>query len=242
MYRETLVSLVDVSFEYKTKRRDFKQMISLAKHETQVQSFSLHLESLELKEGDRLGVIGLNGAGKTTLLRIASRILIPTSGKVEVNGKLSTILGDGYGFEMEMSGEENVRTRLLLQGYSGEQLELMIRDVKEFADLGQAFYLPVKTYSSGMLLKLGFSATTSTRPEILVMDEIIGAGDASFVRKAQIRVDEFIRSSSALILASHNAEYLKMYCTHGMWMENGRQRSFGSINTILDEYYGSIQT
>lgn len=231
------IEFKDVEFVYPSIRRDLKQTLSRTPTDRLESSFKLVIPSLHLTEGDSLGLIGLNGAGKTTFLRLASEILIPTKGEIDVQGKISTILGDGFGFEMEMTGYENVFSRLLLQGYELSKIEEIIFEISEFAELNDAIHRPVKTYSTGMLMRLAFTTATIRFPEILIMDEVIGAGDASFVKKARERIDSFLSAAKIILLASHNAEYLKMYCRNGMWIENGIVRQTGSINEVLDSYF-----
>jgi ABC-type polysaccharide/polyol phosphate transport system ATPase subunit len=177
--------------------------------------------SLAVGAGERVGVVGLNGAGKTTLLRVIAGILPTTSGVAEVHGRIGTILGDGVGFELEQSAWDNILTRLVVMGMTPAEAKRMRPEVAEFVELGERLYEPMKHYSAGMVLRVAFAVATSAQPEILLIDEVIGAGDILFAERAQERLVNLFDRASILVLTSHNLTILTEYCSRGVWLEQG---------------------
>ena len=177
--------------------------------------------TFSIKEGDRVGLVGHNGAGKTTLLRTMAGIFEPESGVVTRTGRTSTIIELGAGMDTELSGYENILRVGMLLGSSRSEMEGLIPDIEGFTELGGFLSMPVRTYSSGMMMRLMFAIGTSIRPEILLVDEMFGTGDASFQEKAQKRMLELIDSAKIFVFASHSQELIKKYCqrvfsiTHG---------------------------
>ncbi|KQU92996.1 ABC transporter ATP-binding protein [Devosia sp. Root105] len=182
--------------------------------------------NLELKKGDRLALVGHNGAGKTTLLRTMAGIFQPTRGTVTANGKISTVFGLGAGLDVELTGYENIVRMSMLLGSSYSDAEASIASIEAFTELGGFLSMPVRTYSAGMTTRLLFAVATAVHPEILIVDEVLGAGDADFQEKAQRRMAEFIEKASIFVLASHSEALLKMFCNKFMKMEHGRQVEF----------------
>jgi ABC-type polysaccharide/polyol phosphate transport system ATPase subunit len=192
--------------------------------------------SLSLKTGDRLALVGSNGAGKTTLLRVIAGIYEPASGTVNTRGRISPMFDVNLGIDPELSGYENIRTRGLLLGLSSRSIESHIPEIAEFTELGDYLDMPVRTYSSGMMLRLGFAVATCFEPEILLMDEWILAGDAHFMAKAQKRIQGFVERASVLVLSSHNLDLCSRWCTKALWLEQGQVKAFGPIAEVLGEY------
>ncbi len=192
--------------------------------------------SLSLDSGDRLALIGANGAGKTTLLRVMAGIYEPMGGTVRVNGRISPMFDIGLGIDGDLSGYDNIRIRGLLLGLSAREIEDRLPDIAAFTELGDYLEMPVRTYSSGMMLRLTFAVATCYEPEILLMDEWILAGDAHFMTKAQARVDAFVERAHALVLASHNMDVCRKWCNKGVWLARGEVRAFGDIGTVIDDY------
>ena len=172
--------------------------------------------SLTLNPGDRVGIIGHNGARKTTLLRVFSGTYVPTSGNAEVIGEVSALTDIAMGLDPEASGHENIIMRAILLGMSYQQARALAPEVEDFSELGEYLDLPVRTYSTGMMLRLAFSVTTSIQPDILIMDEMIAAGDASFIKKATQRIHTLIAEASIFALASHSEEHLKRFCNRAI--------------------------
>lgn len=177
--------------------------------------------SLTLKDGDRLGILGHNGAGKSTLLRVLSGAYEPSSGTSEIQGTVSSLLDITMGMDPEMSGSENIVLRGALIGMTIPEARARIPEISEFAEIGDFLDLPMRTYSSGMNLRLAFAISTAIRPDILLMDELISVGDSSFALKAKERIRDLITSAGILVLASHDSKSLLEYCTRGIVMRHG---------------------
>ncbi|WP_026440116.1 ABC transporter ATP-binding protein [Acidocella facilis] len=192
--------------------------------------------SFSLKEGDRLGLVGSNGAGKTTLLRTLSGIYQPTMGSLSMEGKLVSLLDPGQGMNMELSGRENIHLRGYFLGLSKSQIRYLEQDVEEFAELGQFLDIPVRNYSSGMVVRLAFAMATAFPPEILLMDEWLLAGDAAFMTKAKARVEGMVRHADILILASHSASTLAEWTNRLIWLDNGQIRADGKPMDVFEAY------
>lgn len=196
--------------------------------------------SVSLVSGDRLALIGQNGAGKTTLLRVMAGIYEPVSGSVQINGRISPMFDLGLGIDSDLSGYDNIRIRGLLLGLSSQQIEELLPDIAEFTELGDYLDMPVRTYSSGMVLRLTFAVATCIEPEILLMDEWIVAGDAHFLTKAHARIDSFLNKASVLVLASHNLETCTTWCNKGLWLERGEVRALGPVSDVIAAYQGAV--
>ena len=192
--------------------------------------------SFTLHAGDRLGLIGLNGSGKTTLLRALSGIYQPTSGSLSIEGQLTSLLDPGQGMNMDMTGRENIRLRGYFLGLPKPEISRLEADVEDFSELGEFLDLPVRNYSSGMVVRLAFSMATAVHPEILLMDEWILAGDAAFMDKAKNRIEGIVRNADILVLASHSAGILAEWCNRLIWMDQGRIRADGKPMAVLSEY------
>lgn len=199
--------------------------------------------NLELKRGDRLGLIGRNGAGKSTLLRVMAGIYPPTQGKVKVAGSISPLLGIHVGMNPLSSGYENIKFRCLLHGFDKKKIQKIIDDVEEFTELGRFLSMPVKTYSSGMSVRLSFGIATAIVPDILLVDEVVGVGDAQFIEKAQQRLNTLIESSNILVLASHSEDIIKKFCNKILWLEQGSIISLSQdkVDEALMSYHQSCR-
>ena len=194
--------------------------------------------SFSLNGGDRLGLIGANGAGKTTLLRTLAGIYEPVTGRMEVRGSVGALLDISLGMNPELTGRENIMLRGLYNGLSRAAVARLEQDVAEFAELGDFLDLPVRIYSSGMMVRLGFALATAIRPEILLMDEWILAGDAEFLERARNRLEDMVRSADILVLSSHNTKIVKEWCSRVIWLDQGRLRLDGSPDCVVDAYLG----
>ncbi len=177
---------------------------------------------LELADGDRVGLVGPNGAGKSTLLRTIGGIYEPPQGTVTTIGNLATLLDLGLGIDLEMTGRENVFMRGIVLGMSRSDIHRKMEDIEQFAELGDSFDLPVRTYSGGMVVRLAFSISTSIEPEILLIDEAIGAGDHFFMKKAQERIKKILSGAKILILASHSLYVIQNFCNKCVLLREGR--------------------
>ena len=189
-----------------------------------------------LRRGDRLGLVGSNGAGKTTLLRTLAGIYEPVMGRVTVHGSLNALLDTSLGMNIDMNGRENIQLRGLFHGLPRSALPRLERDVAEFAELGDFLDLPVRTYSAGMVVRLGFALATAIRPQILLMDEWFLAGDANFMEKAKARLEELVRGAEILVLSTHSLNIVRDWCTRVIWLEQGHIRADGPADEVLALY------
>ncbi len=194
--------------------------------------------TLDLKHGDRVGLVGHNGAGKSTLLRLLAGIYEPTRGSAEVRGRVAPVFDLGVGMDPEISGLENIIVRGLFLGMTRKQMEERIDDIAEFTELGDFLRMPLRTYSTGMRIRLALGVVTSIDPEILILDEGIGAVDAAFLDKSKKRLSELVDRAGLLIFASHSDEFLRELCDTALWMEHGRIREQGDIERVLQAYKG----
>jgi ABC-type polysaccharide/polyol phosphate transport system ATPase subunit len=192
--------------------------------------------SLELRDGDRVGLIGRNGAGKSTLLRVLSGIYEPPSGRILIEGKIASLLDMQLGMDPEASGYDNIIMRGLFLGLSRQEIEARIPEIEDFTELGPHLALPLRTYSSGMGLRLAFAISTCVEPEILLLDEVIGAGDAHFMAKAQQRLDELMGRARILVMASHATPSVLEMCNKVLLLHEGRIAMFGPPAEVVDAY------
>jgi ABC-2 type transport system ATP-binding protein len=194
--------------------------------------------TLRLDHGARVGLVGHNGAGKSTLLRLLSGIYEPTRGTAEVQGRVAPVFDLGVGMDPEISGLENIIVRGLFLGMTRKQMEERVDDIAEFTELGDFLRMPLRTYSTGMRVRLALGVVTSIDPEILLLDEGIGAVDAAFLEKSKKRLAELVERSGLLVFASHSDEFLRELCDTAIWMEHGRVRQQGDLEEVLRAYKG----
>jgi lipopolysaccharide transport system ATP-binding protein len=181
--------------------------------------------SFEFSRGDRIGLVGHNGSGKTTLLRVLSGIYEPVRGRLDVSGRVSSLLDLSLGMDHEATGYENIVLRGVLMGLSPVEIEGKVDEIAEFSELGDYLSMPIRTYSSGMLLRLAFAVSTSVASEILLLDEWLSVGDAGFREKAERRLLELIESSAIVVLASHDENLIRRFCSRMLRLEHGRSVS-----------------
>ena len=192
--------------------------------------------SLHLRHGDRVGLIGHNGAGKTTLLRAMAGIYEPEEGRVAIDGHVAPLFDIALGMDPESTGRENITLRGLYLGMSPVEIGQKLDEIAEFTELGSFLDLPMRTYSAGMRIRLAFAIVTSIKPDILLLDEGIGAGDAAFLAKAQERLTEFLGSAGIVVLASHSDHLVKSLCTRCVLLNHGKVISQGETEDMLKEY------
>ncbi len=193
--------------------------------------------SVKIEHGDRVGLIGRNGAGKTTLLRVMAGIYEPPSGTVEVEGRVAPLFDIGMGMDPESSGYENILLRGLFLGLRKAEIRAKVDEIADFTELGEFLEMPLRTYSAGMFARLAFAISTSIDPEILLLDEGIGAGDEAFLEKAKQRLDALINRARILVLASHSDELVRKLCNRAILMENGRVVTSGPTDEMLERYH-----
>jgi len=201
------------------------------------------LDSLNLivHDGERLAVIGHNGAGKSTLLKLIAGIYAPTSGQLIVNGRVSSMFELATGFEMESNGWDNIYLRGLMLGETPESIKRKMREIAEFSELGDFLNMPVKYYSSGMFVRLAFSVSTTIKPDILLLDEVVGAGDAAFLQKANRRMHEMVDISKIMVLVTHSMDSACEMCNRCIWMERGKILMDGIPAEVTQAYLTSIK-
>ena len=195
--------------------------------------------SLDIENGDRVSLIGANGAGKTTLLRVLAGIYFPSRGELYSSGKISALLDASVGLNAEATGRENIILRGMYMDIHPREMRARVDKIVEFTELGPYIDMPARTYSSGMMVRLGFAISTCMPAEILIMDEWLSAGDIRFLEKAQRRMEQFVGGSSILVLASHSPELLRKWCNRGIMLQNGRIAAHGSIDEVIKAYVGT---
>lgn len=196
--------------------------------------------NLRIEQGERVGLIGLNGAGKSTLLKTMAGIYPPTAGRVERKGHVCPMFEFATGFEMYQSGWDNIRIRGMLLGLTPEQIEERLPEIAEFTELGDFLDQPVRTYSSGMFIRLAFAVSTSINPEILLIDEIMGAGDIRFAEKAKKRMYQFMEQGKILVFSSHNYDLLKEFCDRTIWLEKGQIVADDATEAVVKSYISRL--
>ncbi len=194
---------------------------------------SFHVES-----GDRLGIVGRNGSGKSTLLRVLGGIHEPSAGGVEIEGEIAPMFNVGLGMRVDSTGRRNVILRGLLKGLTKQQAEARIPEIEAFSGLGGFLDMPVRTYSHGMAMRLAFAMGTAFEPEILLLDEWIGAGDQEFRDKANKRMRELVEKAGIVVLASHNPNLIRSLCNKTVWIHKGKVEAFGATSRVFEDYVG----
>ena len=192
--------------------------------------------SLDIRKGERLGVIGHNGAGKSTLLKVLAGIYPPSSGKLDVQGEISSLFDIALGFEQDATGWENIHFRGYLQGETPRTIKSKMQPIADFSELGEFLDTPVRYYSAGMRLRLAFSIATAIEPEILLVDEVLSVGDLAFTAKAAQRMREMMDSAQLIVMVSHDLEAIKRICHRVVWMDHGRMRLVGKPDEVVSAY------
>ena len=192
--------------------------------------------SLNFEDGDRVGVIGSNGAGKSTLLRLLAGIYHPTRGRRRVRGRISSLFELSLGFEMEASGRQNIFYRGYLQGETPRSMRARMQEIADFCELGRYLDIPVRFYSAGMQVRLAFAIATTIKPEILLVDEVLSAGDMAFQAKARQRMRDMMSRAKIIVVVSHDLDTLPAVCDTGIWLHQGRVQMIGSMQSVIDAY------
>lgn len=238
---DTIVKLDDISLKFNidnnraTSLKEF--VVRWIKRDLKHGEFwALKHVSFEVAKGDVLGIIGHNGAGKSTLLKVISGIMKPTNGKIEAKGNIVPMLELGSGFDMELSGRENIFLNGAILGYTEKFLKEKYDEIVEFSELGEFIEAPIRTYSSGMLARLAFSVACVVEPEILIVDEILSVGDADFQEKSRKRMMELMAGGTTVFFVSHNLDQIKEMCNKVLWLERGNTMMFGATREICEKY------
>lgn len=240
---KTIVRLQDISLKFNidvnraTSLKEF--CVRFLKRDLRRDEFwALKHISFEVKKGDVIGIIGHNGAGKSTLLKVISGIMKPTEGIVETNGNVVPMLELGSGFDMELTGRENIFLNGAILGYSDAFLKDKCQEIIDFSELGSFIEAPIRTYSSGMLARLAFSVACVVEPEILIVDEILSVGDADFQEKSRNRMMELMTGGTTVFFVSHDLDQIKEMCNKVLWLEHGEMQAFGEMEEICARYVG----
>jgi len=196
--------------------------------------------SFNIEQGERVALLGLNGAGKTTLLKVFAGIYQPSRGQLVRSGQVSSLLDINVGMNVDLTGYENVILRGMYMGVHPREMRKRVDEIAEFTELGDYMDMPVRTYSSGMSVRLAFATATCNAPEILLLDEWLSVGDARFIAKAKKRMNEFVQRSSVLVLASHSLDLLAEWCTRGVWLEVGRIKMMGPVDEVVAAYRAAM--
>jgi len=199
---------------------------------------ALHEIDLEIQKGERVGLLGHNGSGKSTLLRLLGRVYEPTSGQVLIEGSIGSLIDVGLGINPELTGLENIYLRGAILGLTRAEIKTRMDDIISFSDLGDFIEMPVRTYSSGMHLRLAFSVSTAIHAQILLMDEWLSVGDEGFRERAEQRLREMIDSTHILVIASHSKDLLLKTCNRVIWLEHGQIKMDGAPREVSNVYFG----
>lgn len=242
---EPLISLQDVDLEYElhfdrtnTLKEWVVNKISRKRYVDRDKDTFLALNgiNLEVRESERVGIIGFNGAGKSTLLKVISGILRPTRGQILTTGKIQPLIEIGAGFDPEFSGRENIYFNSYMLGFTKAEVDAQINEIIRFADLNEFIDVPVKYYSSGMQVRLAFTIATTIQPEILVLDEMLGAGDVAFVEKAKRRMESILQKARCMVLVSHDLNLIQDMCTRVFLLEKGKFVFESDAKSAIKEY------
>lgn len=238
---ENIVEIKDVSMMFNLSK---ERVDNIKEYFIKLMNGSLMFEefwalkniSLNIKKGESIGIVGLNGSGKSTLLKIIAQVLKPTIGSVEVKGMVAPLIELGAGFDYDLSARENVYLNGAVLGFSRKQMREKFDDIMDFAELWDFVDTPLKNYSSGMIARLGFAVATIQKPDILIVDEILGVGDYKFQKKCEDRIDKMIRGGATVIFVSHSIEQVVKLCEKVLWLNKGEMVMYGETEKVCAAY------
>ena len=239
-----IVSVKNISLKFKMEQNRANSLkefcVRWLKRDLKSEDFwALTDVSFDVEKGDVIGIIGHNGAGKSTLLKVISGIMKPTKGTIEAHGNIVPMLELGSGFDMELSGRENIYLKGAILGYSEEFLNEKYDEIVAFSELGNFIEAPLRTYSSGMLARLAFSVACIVEPEILIVDEILSVGDADFQEKSRARMMELMTGGTTVFFVSHSLKQIREMCNKVVWLEHGKIQAIGKTEEICNMYEGA---
>lgn len=227
-----LVTLKDVTLHYPSPKGGLRSLLRRGDPPRK----ALDGVNVSLHRGDRLALVGLNGSGKSTLLRVMAGIYPPQGGTVSINGSTAALFNLGIGMRMDLSGRRNIALQGLVHGHSMDSIRDLTPGIIEFSELEAVIDDPINTYSQGMAMRLSFAVATALKPDILLLDEWIGAGDRVFREKANARLLSLVEGSSGFVLASHNTVLVRLHCNRAIWLDKGVMRMNGSVDDVIDAF------
>lgn len=243
--KEPVIQLEKASVRYRSPDEpywSFKEFaIRVLQHRVRMKDFwALKDISLEIFKGETFGIIGRNGAGKSTLLKLVSRVLAPTNGRIVTRGSVAPLLELGAGFHYELSGRENIFLNGALLGYSQKEIKAHLPEILEFAKIDEFIDAPLRTFSSGMVARLGFAIATSWVPDILILDEILAVGDEEFRSKCFDRMKKIRETGTTILLVSHDMNMVQYLCNRAVWLEHGQQMVAGDTTEVIHAYHSHV--
>lgn len=239
MTTENAIEVVDLTKIYKLYEKSSDRMLEalrLTRKKKHTEHYALRNVNMTIKKGETVGIIGTNGSGKSTILKIITGVLNPTAGQVNVNGRISALLELGAGFNMEYTGLENIYLNGTMMGFSEKEIDAKLKDILDFADIGDFVHQPVKTYSSGMFVRLAFAVAINIEPEILIVDEALSVGDVFFQAKCYHKFDEFKEMGKTILFVSHDLSSIAKYCDRVVLLSHGKKIGEGSPKEMIDIY------
>jgi len=242
----SVIELRDVSLCYRLAKQKIPSLKEYAIHFIKgslayEELWALRDVALSIEEGETVGIVGRNGAGKSTLLKVVSGVLKPTRGTLRRRGWVAPILELGTGFDYELTGYENIYLNALLLGRQRKEIDERLDAIIEFSGLDDFVRSPIRNYSSGMLARLGFSIATAWKPDVLILDEVLGVGDARFLKRCEKRIEEFRKAGTTILIVSHDPEAVRKNCQRCLWLEQGQLEADGPVDEILDRYREFIE-
>lgn len=238
--KEIAISVENVkkSFKiYKDKGYTLKERILFFKsRNAYVKNNILRGISFDIEKGDILGIVGKNGSGKSTLLKLITKIIYPDSGNIKINGKVSSLIELGAGFHPDMTGRENIYINASIYGLTKKEIDSKLDTIIKFSELEEFIDSPIRTYSSGMYMRLAFSVTINVKADILLIDEILSVGDANFQAKCFRKMQELKDSGITIVIVSHDLHTMKMLCNKAIWIESGKIKESGNADTVISKY------
>ncbi|HSF82542.1 MAG TPA: ABC transporter ATP-binding protein [Anaerolineales bacterium] len=235
------VAMQGVSVLYRVPRERFSGIKEYAirwlQRRVQYEEFwAVRDVSFQVQSGEAFGIIGRNGSGKSTMLKVIARVLTPTIGRVITRGRVAPLLELGAGFHHELTGRENVFMNSTLLGRSQKETEKLLPEIIEFAEIEDFIDAPLRTYSTGMVARLGFSVATALRPDILLVDEVLSVGDSHFQEKCLTRMNSFRALGTTIIIVSHNMNTIESFCDHALWIDHGQIKAIGDVSEVVAQY------
>lgn len=231
------IKIDNISKTYRIYKKPFQRVTDLIFNQHNYTEYkALQNIDVEIEKGEAVGVLGKNGAGKSTLLKIITGVVKPTSGSVDIKGKISAILELNSGFDQELTGYENIYVKGAILGYKKEEMDKKVQEIVEFADIGEHINQPVRTYSSGMKARLGFAISVNVDPDVLIVDEALAVGDDVFKTKCLRRMSEFRKNGKTIFFVSHSLYTVGSFCTKCMWIKKGKLVDYGPTKEVLPKY------